>query len=377
MNSGKEYRVRSRRIFLLSCAPLLFAAGAVFAQSEIDKLKERIDALEVETRLNKEDYDALLEELEGKIKIGGYVDLEYTQDSRDQIKPGFRIHHFSLFFKQKISERWRFFSEIEYEDGPSFDFRDGLTAGAGKIFVEAVNFDYEYKPELIVRGGRFFTPAGIWSVDHYPPFVPTQERPLHIRKIFPQIIDGLMTYGTHSVGSVIARYEGYVGNGEGNDDEGKEDDNTRKSYGVKISLLPITMQYLDFGASYYSDRRADNGQEIDAAGLHAKLRLGSATFQGEYATGDIKTVSGSSFTRSGYYAQLMYDIETWTVGGRHDIYESDDTLNVEETRKTAFINHHVSANVVLKLEHHIHEYENPAQQDYNLSIASIAYYLAE
>lgn len=377
MDMGKDSRVSVKWAAVSAYVALSLLAVTASAQTNVEKLNERIDALEVETRLNKGDYDALIEELDRKIKIGGYVDLEYIQDSRESKKPGFRIHHFSLFFKQKISDRWRFFSEIEYEDAPNYDFRDGLSSGAGKIFVEAVNVDYEFKPEIIFRGGRFFTPAGIWSVDHYPPFVPTQERPLHIRKIFPQIVDGVMTYGTRSVGSLIAKYEVYVGNGEGNDDEGKEDDNTRKSFGGKFSILPITMQYLDVGASYYSDRRADNGEEINVKGLHAKFRVGAATLQGEYASGDVTTVSGSSFNRVGYYAQLMYDYESWTVGGRYDIYDGNDTLDVKEERQSLFLNHHVNANVVLKLEHHMHDYDNPAQEDYDLSIASIAYYLPE
>ena len=103
----------------------------------------------------------------------------------------------SLFFTKDFGNGWSFFSEVEYEDGPKFE-GDGTTLSSqdGKIFLESVNMTYLHKPDLSARVGRFFTPAGIWSVDHYPPFVGTQLRPQHIRKIFPQVIDGAGVFGS-------------------------------------------------------------------------------------------------------------------------------------------------------------------------------------
>jgi len=145
-------------------------------------------------------YEDLSKEIENNITISGYADVEYRGSSEPGINEEFRMHHLSLFFSKQFDNNVKFFSEIEYEDTPKFEGKnDGsgdLETASGKIFVEALNFDWNYSQHLNIRAGRFFTPAGIWSEDHYPPFVTTQERPLHIRKIFPQLIDGLSLFGS-------------------------------------------------------------------------------------------------------------------------------------------------------------------------------------
>lgn len=316
--------------------------------------------------------------------VSGYADSEFIYVHDDATKPmGFRIHHLSLFFQKKISDKWRFFSEIEFEDALKHDFGnvtvkdvDGndqkVASGTayGKIFVEAVSFDYQWRPEATVRVGRFFTPAGIWSIDHYPPFVSTQDRPGHIRKIFPQLTDGAMVYGTVKAGPAFVSYDAYVANGEGN--TGKKDKNEEKSLGLKtnISMNIPGLKQFDVGGTYYTDPSdsSNSDEKKTSIGAHAKIRVHDFALQSEAAYAKFDTIA----TKSGYYAQLTYAPNDFSIGYRFDNYDSDRSVDGEKVTNTGFINYRATSNLVLKLEHHLTDDSGTKSQK---TIASIAAYL--
>lgn len=346
---------------------------AMAAQTDLRAMEEQIEIL-------KDDIDVLQDQLEeanqdnfNRMSISGYTDLEYHQSGDPGVEPGFRLHHMSLFFEKRITDSWKFFSEIEYEDGPKFEAEDGsLKDAEGKIFLEAVNFTNFFHPMANFRGGRFFTPAGIWSVDHYPPFVPTQIRPEHIRNIFPQVVDGVTAFGTLPMGSVFLNYDAYYGNGE--DANGNGDNDSKKATGAKFSFLLPMLKYFEFGGSAYQDTLKD-GTEKQAYGGHLKLKFYKFTLQGEYATASFDN-AGTTNNRSGYYGQLQFDTQHWTFGGRYDYYDEDDSDNNDRTASSGFVNYHVNDSIVLKLEHHIVDFsDNTVDEDYDHTIASVVIYL--
>lgn len=350
---------------MVSCCILPFATMAA-------TLEQRISTLEDALLITEEEVRDLHKELDTRLIVAGYADVEYIVDNRASKEPGFRLHHLSLFFKQQINEKWRFFSEIEYEDAPLFD-SNGTTDG--KIFVEAVNIDFQWRPGTNFRAGRFFTPAGIWSIDHYPPYVPTQERPQHIRKIFPQLVNGVMAYGTVPVGENFVSYELYSGNGEGN--TGHNDDNSEKAVGLRITTsLPYLKQF-DIGASYYHDTLNDDTlpaidrAEKTVAGGHVKFKVDHVTVQAEYADANMEPAAAASYHMKGYYLQTLYDFDRWTIGYRYDFYASDTTATEDLTTNSLFVNYHVSKDVILKLEFHDVEDDDISKENYTKTIASI------
>jgi hypothetical protein len=347
----------------LAATPAAWAAGVDAANEEIAVLKE--DVAEINARL------------EQMFSISGYTDIEYVSSTQEGTEAGFRLHHLSLFFEKQIEEKWRFFSEIEYEDAPRFEAEDAVWKGdtSGKIFAEAVNLSFTWRPDASFRMGRFFTPAGIWSVDHYPPFVPTQERPLHVRNIFPQVFDGVMLYGTRPAGGGFVKYDLYYGNGEGN--PGKRDRNADKAAGLNVSLLLPLLKHTELGATYYRDPQDSKNANADktAFGGHAKIKVGSFAFQGEYARGELKPVVGADYRTSGFYTQFLYDLRDWTVGYRHSLYNANLTGANALVDDTLFVNYHVSHNIVLKLEHHRFDYDDETKDDYHTTIASVVAYL--
>lgn len=371
------------KIALLTFATSTFLSASVWAADETEGVQEQLNLLKDEMAILQDQLEETNNANTNRMNISGYADIEYHNSTADGKEPGFRLHHMSLFFEKRLTNSWKFFSEIEYEDAPfmEFDYTDSDSDSTcegcyGKIYLEAANFTYADDPTASFRAGRFFTPAGIWSVDHYPSFVPTQLRPEHIRRIFPQVVDGVSMFGTLAMGNTFLNYDVYLGNGEGN--SGKSDNNSEKATGVKVSLLFPILKYLEIGASTYNDTSTDS-VDIDtdktSIGAHLKLKFLDFTFQAEYANAEIEPDTGNAYDREGYYAQLLYDIDRWTIGVRHDFYDEKDTSDLDVTINSAFFNYHVNSAVVLKLEHHQVEDKDINKEDYDHTIASIVMYL--
>jgi len=342
-------------------------------------------------KMLEEEVNSLKEVKDTATKLSGYVDAEYISDTRDAAtiddKYGFRLHHLSLFVTKNFNKDWKFFSEVEFEDGTFIDSDPSAPGQSGSIFAEAVNIDYQWRPSQFVRIGRDFTPAGIWSVDHYPPFVPTQETPMHIRAIFPGVIEGVDAHGTVPMGRTFMDYDAYVANGDGT--PGQSDNNHQKALGGRVSFIIPAFQRLELGASVFRDTDPNNytgdpAIQLDARktayGLHGKVKVDRLTLQTEYASDTKKPLDGSTETKQvGYYLQGLYDIANWTAGYRYDVWNPDKSASVSEkvTDNVLFVNYHVSPVIVCKLEHHIVNKQDPAAEDYGRTILSIAYYLGD
>lgn len=399
---------KSVKIAALASLSGMLLGSASAMSATLDDLDKRLARLEEEVKISQDEIADSADKYKNSFIVAGYSDIEHVASNASPatVKTGFRIHHLSLMFKKQVREDLKFFSEIEYEDGPystpaastctststttlnpvpnpttattTTTTKCNGSTGSGKFLVEAVNFDYALNHSTSVRVGRFFTPAGIWSVDHYPPFVSTQERPQHIRKIFPQVTDGATLSGNHAAGEGFVNYDLFAGNGETSLFDGSGDSNSSAATGLRVNLsLPIAKVF-DVGATWYKEDMnlgaSDTEQSVKTAyGIHAKIRQGDFGFQGEYADGSYKpTLAGVDYHRKGYYAQFSYDISKWTLGLRHDFYDPKSTTADDSTRVNALIvNYHVDKNTVLKWEHHRFDLEDPAKLDYFKSIASI------
>jgi hypothetical protein len=361
-----------KSIFTVTLGCLLFPAIGISATME--EIDQRLKKLEGDVAVSREETDDITNRLKNSLSVSGYADAEYVTTNSGG-KSGIRLHHLSMFLKKQVSDDLRFFSETEWEDAP---YASGTTQGT--IFVEALNFDYQWRPETSMRVGRFFTPAGIWSVDHYPPFVLTQQRPQHIREIFPQLVDGAAISGQHAAGSAFVSYDFYVGNGETPNFDGNGDSNATTAAGLRANVaLPIAQQF-DVGATFYHDKLAAVLTQVeakkDAYGAHTKIRQGAFGLQAEYANGKYQptAIPGTSYHKKGYYAQFSYDINKWTLGYRYDFFDSNTASIPSSATKinSAIVNYHVNKNVVMKLEHHIADVIDPAQKDWYKNIVSLA-----
>lgn len=343
---------------------------------------EKVASIAEQTELAIYSYDDLADELDNSMKIAGYADVEYKGSDQPGINEEFRMHHLSLFFTKNFDNNVKFFSEIEYEDTPNFkgvnDGSGDIAESSGKIFVEAVNFDYNYSQTLNLRAGRFFTPAGIWSEDHYPPFVTTQERPLHIRKVFPQLVDGVSLSGNVELFSNhFFNYNAFLGNGQSNV-SGKKDLNSSKAVGFKTDYRAPLLDDFTLGFTLYSDNKDSSNNDADkfAVGYHLKLRHKNITVQAEYAESDLAFSDAvNDYKNKGYYAQFLYDIDNWALGYRHDVFDKSNQSNNETTRNSIFVNYRLNEYLKLKGEYHYDEHDSQLKDDYGFYIFSVTGYL--
>ena len=161
---------------------------------DLQKILEEVENESMEAQ------DSLVSDL---VKISGYADAELRITDSSNANNSFSIHHLSLFFSKKVHEKWQFFSEIEFEDAPFIESKhtdNTAETVQGKILVEQVYIEYQPQLGLELRFGRFLTPAGIWNIFHYYPYVPTQTRPLFVRKVFPEFSDGIQIRKCHQPG---------------------------------------------------------------------------------------------------------------------------------------------------------------------------------
>lgn len=371
-----------KKLLVPACVGLALAP-TLASSASLKELEDRIIRLEDESLVSTENIYDINTRVDSQMTISGYTDVEFQSSDKSGSTDGFRLHHLSLFFEKNLGSDWRFFSEIEYEDAPKFEGTgksNPLDASQGKIFLEAVNLTYQWRQDANFRFGRMFTPAGIWSVDHYPTFVPTQERPQHIRKIFPQNVDGAQAFGTVAMGTTFMNYDVYVGNGAG-PNQGHGDANSTKGRGAKASFIFPALDHFELGASYYADEQdtANGDNDLTATGFHGKLKSGPVTAQFESAGGEWKDASGTAAKEvTGSYLQVLYDWDKYTFGARYDLYDDDaedSATKSESTISSVFANYHVNRNITLKLEHHSIDEEDPAAEDYNKFIVSVVGYL--
>jgi len=338
-----------------------------------------IDALQQENvaildRLD--DVESIAEETAFKfgnlVDISGYADVEYYGTTQPGTNSKFRIRHFSLFFAKEIQDDWSLFSEIEFEDAPfieSIHTANTAKTVQGKFLVEQMYIKYNPSIDWDILAGRYLTPAGIWNVYHYYPYVLTQERPFMVRVLFPQFADGLQLRKTFSLGDSLLDAHLYVANGVGN--PGRLDRNVSKAVGAKLNFSPDFSFDMQVGASYYRDK--DNLNVIrTTSGAHFMFDYDNLSFQAELAIRQNSPLNALKFKDMSAYGQVTYDIGKWTVGGRYDWFKANSLLPLtNKYRTTAAVNYHFSHNVLGKLEYNLNTFDDPAIPRWHEVIAAI------
>ena len=347
-------------------------------QTRIDRLEQELRDLKQENQEIKKRLDGVAAESEetrdsfGRISsfvnISGYADAEFYLTDNDSDNAHFRVRHLSLFFIKDIQKEWRLFSEIEYEDAPLVESEhttDDPDTVQGKLLVEQMYIEYHPELDWNVRAGRFITPAGLWNIYHYPPYVPTQTRPLMVRRIFPQVSDGVQLMYSFTAGESVVDTHLYVANGAGN--PGRLDRNEEKAWGARAHLQQGSH---GLGASVY--REIDNVDILrNALGLHYLWDFSPFRFQTEYQYRQNSPDTGSDFIDRGFYAQLTYDIGKWTLAARYDWYDPNGSQpQADIFRYTGAVNYHFAYNVVGKAEYNRNVFED-STEDYNEVILAI------
>ena len=125
-------------------------------------------------------------------RLGGYATGTYEREN--DTSPRAALDNLSLFVWWEGDGRWKFFSELEYEN--LLFTRERRPGHDGYLSLERAYLDYALTDNLDVRAGKFLTPIGRWNLIHATPLVWTTSRPLVTTLAFPTNMTGVMLNGT-------------------------------------------------------------------------------------------------------------------------------------------------------------------------------------
>ncbi len=239
----------------------------------------------------------------GKTALGGYMEAvwKFTRVGGVTEEVTFEARRFNLFTFSRISERVRFFAELEFEHGTE------------EINVEVAALDFEIHPSLIFRAGVILSPLGKFNLTHDSPLNELTDRPLVSTQIIPTALSeaGMGFYGSFFP-SAVSRftYELYGVNGfndgivlagsgtrirEGRGDVG-EDNNPAPSFAGRISYSPVEV----FEAGISGHTGPYNRYKVDDFFVDERRNLTILAFDWEYG--------GESFDVLGEYAHARINI---------------------------------------------------------------------
>jgi len=139
------------------------------------------------------------------VALGGYAEANYQYLQENGITEGhqFQMRRMSLFVSSTISNRIKFLSEIEFEDG------------AKEIAIEFASIDFEFNPLLNLRGGIVLNPIGAFNQNHDGPKWEFVDRPIAATQMLPATFSnaGFGLYGKKYNKDWAFAYEVYLTNG--------------------------------------------------------------------------------------------------------------------------------------------------------------------
>ncbi|WP_375580166.1 hypothetical protein ABWH96_03645 [Marivirga tractuosa] len=139
------------------------------------------------------------------VAIGGYIEAQGEYFVSDGITEGvsFKIPRMTLFISSTITERIKFLSEIEFEEGTK------------EINIEFAALDFEFHPLLNFRGGIIMNPIGAFNQNHDGPRWEFVDRPISATTIIPATFSnvGFGLHGKTYQKQWVWAYEAYVTNG--------------------------------------------------------------------------------------------------------------------------------------------------------------------
>ena len=144
------------------------------------------------------------------INVGSYGTA--SLDNHPDTAPRLAVDALSLFVWWDGQGRWKFFSELEYEN---LLYTEAYAKGKnGYLSLERLYAEYALTDTVGLRAGKFLTPIGRWNEIHATPLVWTTSRPLATQYLFPDNMSGVMVKGSlPNVGRGID-YSFYASDGE-------------------------------------------------------------------------------------------------------------------------------------------------------------------
>lgn len=216
-----------------------------------------------------------------RVTLGGYLEANSYHRTEEGISDGlsFQARRLTLFMAASISERIKFLSEIEFEDG------------GREIEIEFAAMDVAFHPLLNFRGGIVMNPIGAFNENHDGPKWEFVERPDVAVNLLAATLSsaGFGVYGKTNLDNWIFGYEAYLTNGlnskiisneenktflpAAKEDPNRFMENTSGEAMFTGKLAVKNRNIGELGVSYMGgtyNKYEDDGEEIEKkAGFHA------------------------------------------------------------------------------------------------------------
>lgn len=317
----------------------------------------------------------------GKTALGGYMEAVWKFERARGITEEltFEARRFNIFLHSVISDRARFFAELEFEHGTE------------EIAVEFASLDFEIHPSLIFRGGIILSPLGKFNLTHDSPLNEFTDRPLVSTQIIPTALSeaGMGVLGSfYPSASSRITYELYGVNGfnenvvlasEGTrirEGRGKvgEDNNAIPSFVGRVTYSPILA--VEVGASLHTG--IYNTYQADEFTIDEKRTLTIAAFDWEYSGDNVDILGEYAYAtidipqslrglyaerQQGVYVQMNYRFgrqwlavlpqSYWSGAVRYEVIDFDNDIQGDTHQRLSLgVNFRPSSDTVFKLDYH-------------------------
>jgi hypothetical protein len=245
----------SKNIKITTALLLIFTA----TQAQIDEsLLKRVKKDSTKQSLNM---DATYNRPSMKIgktplAIGGYLEANWQQIETDGISEGqqFQARRLSIFMSATISERVKFLSEIEFEDGGK------------EIGIEFAAIDVEFTPLVNFRAGIIVNPIGAFNQNHDGPKWEFTDRPVSATQMLPATFSnaGAGIFGKKYTNDWMFGYEAYL---SGNFDNSIIDNPENKTFLPAAKDNPERFEEINSGIPLFTGKIAVRNNNIGEIGI--------------------------------------------------------------------------------------------------------------
>lgn len=247
------------------------------------------------------------------IAVGGYMEMNTNYSGTDGVTEGFsfQFRRFTVFMSSALTNRIRFLSELEFEDGTK------------EINIEYAAVDFEFHHLFNLRTGIIMNPIGAFNQNHDGPKWEFVERPIASTQMLPATWSnaGAGLHGKLYTSKWSFGYEAYLTNGfdnsiiandmnrtflgasKANADRFEESFNGSPLFTGKIALA--RRQLFEIGFSYMGGYY--NLFQVDGLTLDSKRRVDVLAFDFN------ATIPKCGTTFVGEIAQVMVQVpETYS-----------------------------------------------------------------
>lgn len=324
-----------------------------------------------------------------KLTFYGFFDFQAEATHGREGSPStFHQHHLNLVTVYEVDDRWRVFTEVEYEHGPALE---GST-GNGEILLERAVLEYHLSDVFEVRLGKFLTPFGLYNERHdaspsllstsLPTSVYSEARANDVggtQELFSKFATGVQLRGTLARIGWGVDYALYVSNGRG-PAPAQQDNNSNKGIGGRLAVR-IPGNDIQLGASFYDDRNGEAANTRQQSfGLDATVRYFGLLVESEALIPRLERVNaagapnGTYRTARGYYIQISHPFtDALTPFARFDAFDNNISASRDgETDVVVGLNLAATRSVFFKSEVHFPSYQDPARTRHQQYLGSVA-----